>query len=835
MLKASDVTQYVTLLVRRSYVSLSKSLFVVFGVLLLISAANVALLTQASSRLEDFVNVTNVSGKLRMLSQKMVLLSVMDNKNDLISQQLNASIDDYDAALDALENGGSVFGLSLIPASSAVRPYLATLHSEWSVFKLLLAMSPSGADREARIILESQQLLSGAEDLVKELTANAYEVKRDTSFWVMTLLFLETFTFAALVLFFHRSIIAPLRLLTVNARELSRGNYQHRIESTARNEIGELITASNFAADKISSLIQHIRKDNMRLRRIQVMNRVFADNSIVGIYTIRQGSLEYANQVMLDMWGFDSISGFESVNILDLVAEEERSSVLKRIHQSLRGKPGSDIFQLRARRLDGQFMHLEIFSSSIQLGTERFNTGMVIDITTRHEQREQLEHLATHDVLTGLANRTLFNSHLKHAIAQAKRKHSGAAVLMIDLDDFKVINDSLGHSSGDLILQQVGERISNCLRECDTLARLGGDEFMVLLPCAANDDAASVVTAKIQNAMFQPFSLNGTEIFVRACIGIALYPRDGDNDQLVQRADLALYLAKKDGHSSVRFYTSELDAYNKRKHYLASQLHRALQLNEFSLVYQPKICLKSGEIVGAEVLLRWCHGDEGYISPGEFIPIAEETGLITDIGEWVLNKACEHGVMCQKAGLPRVPLAVNLSVRQLFNYNLLEVVNQTLKTTGMEPGYLELELTETMVMEHKQTATETMTQIRKLGIAISMDDFGTGYSSLTYLKHLPIDNLKLDKTFIDHVATIPSDGEIVKKVIEMGHVLGLTIIAEGVEKAEQVRFLCEHGCDQIQGFFFSRPLAPSEFVALLRNRHSYNGLLQTAQDRLPES
>lgn len=815
-------------------VSLSRSLFLAFGILLLISVVNVVLLTQASSHLEDVVNVTNVSGKLRMLSQKMALLSVIGNKDDPISQELHRSIDDYDAALEALEHGGRAFGLSIKPASALVRPYLTILHSDWSEFKSLLAMLPTSMEKEAVITSESQKLLSDAEDLVKQLTANADEVKRNTSFWVMILLFLETFIFATLVLFFRRKIIVPLRQLTVSARELSQGNYQHRIEFTAHNEIGELITASNSAAEKISSLIKQIRKDNMSLRRTQVMNRLLADNSIVGIYTIRDGSLEYANQVMLDIWGCASFSRLQSLNILDLVAEEDRSSVIRRIVHSLRGDPGNDIFELRAKRLDGRLMNLEIFSSTIQLGTDRINMGIVMDITARHEQREQLEYLATHDVLTGLANRTFFNNHLKLVIAQAKRKHSGAAVLMIDLDDFKVVNDSLGHSSGDLILQQVGERISHCIRECDTVARLGGDEFMVLLPCAANDEAASVVAAKIQNEMFQPFSLNGNEIFVRASIGIAMYPKDGDKDQLVQRADLALYLAKKEGHSSVRFYTSNLDTYNKRKHHLASQLHRALQLNELSLVYQPKICLKSGEMVGAEVLLRWHHGEEGYISPGEFIPIAEETGLIVEIGEWVFKEACEHSVMWQKAGLSPIPLAVNLSVRQLFNYNLLEVVNQTLETTGLEPAYLELELTETMVMEHKQTAIETMSEIRKLGIAISMDDFGTGYSSLTYLKHLPIDNLKLDKSFIDHVATIPSDGEIVKKVIEMGHVLGLTIIAEGVETAEQVQFLCEHGCDEIQGFFFSPPLPSSEFVALLRERHLYNELLQAVQEELSD-
>ncbi|WP_461517103.1 EAL domain-containing protein [Porticoccus sp.] len=802
--------------------SLSKSLLLAAGVLLLIAITNAVLMIRASSHLEEVANVVNVSGKLRMMSQKMALLSLANQVDNSTSPQLKRLIADYDAALGALEQGGHAFGLNIKPLPSEIHPFLAILHNKWSKFKTLLTTNPGSAVGVVSIVADSEGLLSDAETLVKELTANAGVAKRDTSIWVMVLLLLETLTFGALVLFFHWRIIKPLKLLTISAREFSRGNYQHRIPFTAKNEIGELITASNFSADKISSLIKQTRRDNMRLRRTQVMNRVLADNSIVGIYTVRQGNLEYANQVILDMWGCSSLSSLKSLNLLDLMAEEERPAILRRIHQSLRGEPGNSIFQVRAKRLDGRLMDLEIFSSTIKLGTDRINMGVVMDITARKEQREQLEYLATHDVLTGLANRTLFNDHLQQAITQAKRKHSGAAVLMINLDDFKVINDSLGLRAGDMLLQQVGTRISQCMRECDTVARLGGDAFMVLIPDAGNSEAASVVANKIQNAMFRPFNLDSSEIFVRACIGIALYPQDGNQNELVEHADLALYLAKKEGHSSVHFYSEKLDTYNKRKQQLASQLHRALQLNEFSLVYQPKVCLQSGKILGAEVLLRWCHSEEGYIPPGEFIHLAEETGLITQIGEWVLKTACAQSVEWQAAGLPPTPLAVNLSARQLFNYDLVNMVGQTLSASGLDPRYLELELTETMLMEHRETAIEAIAQLRKLGIAISMDDFGTGYSSLTYLKHLPIDNLKLDKTFIDHVATIPTDGEIVKKVIEMGHVLGLTIVAEGVETAEQVAFLHAHDCDQIQGFFFSRPLPADEFATLLRERRIYD-------------
>ncbi|WP_461481403.1 EAL domain-containing protein [Porticoccus sp.] len=821
MVTASNPILAHTALPRRLQVSLSKSLALACGVLLFIAIANAVLMIQATNRLEEVANVVNVSGKLRMLSQKMALLSVTAPDNETPSQ-LKALINDYDTALAALQQGGSAYGLNIKPLSPEVRPSLTSLNNAWSAFKPLLAANPGGTVGEASIVAESEGLLSDAETLIKELTANANIVKRETSFWVIALLLLETCAFASIVLFFRRRVIAPLIQLTLSAREFSRGNYQHRIPFTTQNEIGELIAASNFAADKISSLIKQTRRDNMRLRRTQVMNRVLADNSIVGVYTARQGNLEYANQVILDMWGCASLSRLKSLNVLDLVVEEERPAILRRIHQSLRGEPGNDIFQLRAKRLDGRLMVLEIFSSSIKLGTDRINMGVVMDITARKEQREQLEYLATHDVLTGLANRTLFNDHLQQAIAQANRKHSGAAVLMIDLDDFKVINDSLGHRAGDILLQQVGERIRQCIREGGTAARLGGNEFMVLVPDAASSEVASAVATKIQHALFRSFNLDGTEIFVRASIGVALYPEDGDQSALIEHADLALYLAKKEGRSSVHFYSEELNTYNKRKQQLASQLHRAQELGEFSLVYQPKVCLQSGRIVGAEVLLRWRHSEEGYIPPGEFIPLAEETGLITQIGEWVLKTACAQSVEWQAAGLPPIPLAVNLSARQLFNYDLVEMVSQVLSASGLDPRYLELELTETMVMEHRETAIGAIAQLRKLGIAISMDDFGTGYSSLTYLKHLPIDNLKLDKTFIDYVATIPADAEIVKKVIEMGHVLGLAIVAEGVETAEQVAFLHAHDCDQVQGFFFCRPLPAHEFVVLLRQRHVYD-------------
>ena len=433
------------------------------------------------------------------------------------------------------------------------------------------------------------------------------------------------------------------------------------------------------------------------------------------------------------------------------------------------------------------------------------------------KKEEKLNYLAYHDVLTGLPGRTLFHDRLVQAVTNAHRHGDKLGVLFIDLDHFKNINDSLGHYAGDMLLKQVAALFTACMREDDTVARLGGDEFVVILASMASEDEAWMVSQKILKLMTEPFTIEAHELFVTCSIGIALYPKDGDDAKtLLQSADGALYLAKNKGRNNAQFCTAEMNAKALERLTLESELRQAINRQEFLLHYQPRVDMVSGEITGMEALVRWQHPVQGLLYPTKFIPVAEESGLIVPLGEWVLRTACEQNKAWQLAGLKPVSIAVNLSARQFKQQDLVEIVTRILKETELDPSYLELELTESMVMQNVEAAIATLTQFKVIGVKLSIDDFGIGYSSLNYLKHFPIGFLKIDQSFVRDITTNRDDAIIAKIIISMAHDLGLRVIAEGVETEEQKSFLCSHRCDEMQGYFFSMPLPAEEFETLLK-------------------
>jgi diguanylate cyclase (GGDEF)-like protein len=433
------------------------------------------------------------------------------------------------------------------------------------------------------------------------------------------------------------------------------------------------------------------------------------------------------------------------------------------------------------------------------------------------EKEDKLNYLAYHDALTGLPGRTLFQDRLAQAITNSHRHKDSLGVLFIDLDHFKNINDSLGHHAGDILLKQVAVLFTSCMREDDTVARLGGDEFVVILPNMASEDEAWMVSQKILKLMAEPFTIESHELFITCSIGIALYPKDGkDAKTLLQSADGALYLAKNKGRNNAQFCTAEMNAKALERLTLENDLRQALNRREFLLHYQPRVDMISGEITGMEALVRWQHPVQGLLYPTQFIPIAEESGLIVPLGEWVLRTACEQNKAWQRAGLKPVNIAVNLSARQFKQQDLVELISRVLKETELSPSYLELELTESMVMQHVEAAISTLNQFKKIGVKISIDDFGIGYSSLNYLKHFPIGFLKIDQSFVRDITTNRDDAAIAKIIISMAHDLGLKVIAEGVETEEQKSFLHLHSCDEIQGFFYSKPIPAEEFETLLK-------------------
>ena len=431
-----------------------------------------------------------------------------------------------------------------------------------------------------------------------------------------------------------------------------------------------------------------------------------------------------------------------------------------------------------------------------------------------HAQR--IEYLAYHDGLTALPNRSLFNKLLSQAISQAQRHGKQLAVAFIDLDRFKQINDTLGHEAGDELLKQVATRLRDSLRDSDIVARLGGDEFVVMLTELGELEYAASVAQKIVTAVGKPYLLLGQEFRVTASIGISTYPRDGlDEQTLTKNADIAMYQAKEDGKNSFQFYSEKLNANSLERLTLESSLRHALERGEFQLHYQAKRDITSGRISGMEALLRWQHPDLGVVAPMQFIPVAEETGLIVPIGKWVLKTACLQNVQWQKQGLPRLNIAVNLTVRQFHDEHLLSDIASILEATGMDAHLLEIELHESLLIHDVDNTLRILTGLKGMGVRIAIDDFGAGYSSLATLQRFPLDTIKIDRSFIRDVATLPADSSLAKAIIAMGKTLSLTVVAQGVENEAQAEFLREHACDELQGFYFNRPVSTQQFTELL--------------------
>jgi diguanylate cyclase (GGDEF)-like protein len=438
------------------------------------------------------------------------------------------------------------------------------------------------------------------------------------------------------------------------------------------------------------------------------------------------------------------------------------------------------------------------------------------DVSATRSMALQIIHAAEHDVLTNLPNRLFLNDRIQQAIASAPRHRQRVAVLFLDLDGFKHINDSLGHSIGDKLLQSIAKSLVNCVRSSDTVSRQGGDEFVVLLSEVEQPESAAITARRILKAVSEPQMIDQHDLHVTASIGVSVYPDDGlDAETLIQNADTAMYQAKENGRQSFQFFKPSMNLRAVERQSIEEGLRRAVERQEFALHYQPKIDLRTGEISGAEALIRWTHPTRGPIPPGQFIPVAEACGLILPISEWVLREACTQSRAWQDAGLPVIPIAVNVSGMDFRDESFLDNLFATLGETGMDPRHLQLELTESILMNRAETTASILQALREKGVTVAIDDFGTGYSSLSYLRKFPVDVLKIDQSFVRQISSGSKDKVLVATVINMARSLRLRVVAEGVETLDELRFLQARQCDEAQGYYFSRPLPAQKFAELL--------------------
>jgi diguanylate cyclase (GGDEF)-like protein/PAS domain S-box-containing protein len=531
------------------------------------------------------------------------------------------------------------------------------------------------------------------------------------------------------------------------------------------------------------------------------------------------------NPAFTRMTGYaqEEILGLES-SILDCDQHDEDFHAALRETAVRTGHWRGELWQ---RRRDGEefLCWLELSEVTDAAGNRTHFVGVLTDITDRKRAEQELRYLANYDTLTGLPNRTLLGERLAHALIRARRNGTRVALLFIDLDRFKHVNDSLGHAAGDRLLKAAAVRIQSSVRDVDTVARLGGDEFTVVAEDLVDRSEAERIARKLLDAFHEPLDIDGrTEVVISPSIGISLYPDHGQiPTDLLKYADTAMYRAKDHGRNTFEFYSPMLDTEARWRAGMVNQLHKALERGELSLVYQPKLALTTGEITGVEALLRWMNPELGCVGPATFIPLAEETGLIVPIGEWVLREALNELRRWARAGIGNVSVAVNVSMLQLQRGELAALLRELLEETGLPPRHVVLELTESMVMANAERSISTLGELKTLGVSIAIDDFGTGYSSLSQLKRLPIDTLKIDKAFVGEISNNADDEAITATVITMAHTLGLDVIAEGVETSEQLAFLREQGCDEVQGYLISPPLPGEAMLAFLLEQRAHHG------------
>lgn len=600
--------------------------------------------------------------------------------------------------------------------------------------------------------------------------------------------------------------------------ELAR--YRRGLEELVAVRTGEL-------AQKIAEKDEAIRRLNREMAERQLAEQAVHENeeryrqvvemSPDAIMIERDEKIIFVNHGTLTLLGAPNAEQVRAMPFLQMVPVGWRERMQEKMNEMLLPHHESHSFEGKMMRFDGTVIDVEIRRAAFRYGGEQAIQTVIHDITRHKDYEAQLRRQALHDALTGLPNRLLLMDRMENAIAHANRCGSSFYVLFFDLDRFKYVNDTLGHDAGDELLKIITERMSECARKGDTLARLGGDEFVLMLEEIDDEQVIAPLVARIMGRVGEPVVLGEQEVSVTCSIGISVYPQDAtDTFTLLKYADTAMYHAKEKGRNAAVRYVADMHSRVNEHLVMESQLRRALERDEFMVQYQPLVDLRSGRIIGAEALVRWCHPELGLVAPAKFIPLAEEIGLIAGIGEWVMRTACQQAKAWHDAGYPGIQVSVNLSAPQLVRPEFEAEVAGALQASGLPPHCLELEITESASMRSPEHTVLLLLKLKAMGISIAIDDFGTGYSNLSYLKRFPVDRLKLDRAFVSDMTGNPGDSALAHAIIAMAHSLDLTVVAEGVETAEQVRHLTRFGCDEMQGYYFSMPVDPDVFLGMLR-------------------
>lgn len=628
-------------------------------------------------------------------------------------------------------------------------------------------------------------------------------------------------------------VVKPLKRLNKAADQLALGDFSAVLPEDSGDEIGSLVRAFDSMRESRKGVELELSNLNASLESI-VMARVselhdsetyvhaVLDNVNEGIIVIAEaGVIVSFNTAAEKIFGY---SGQEIINQnFSILISADNLDLSGKYHRYSEEADKDPLFGV-TREVVGLHKNysafpLELKTSQIRIHNKLLFITTARDISERKEAEQRIRYMASHDTLTNLPNRSLLQDRIQQTLLHNQRRNLQSAVLFIDLDKFKGINDTLGHDVGDGLLKEAAARLVAEVRSEDTVARHGGDEFIILLSTIKKPDDAGVIAQKLLDSLTAPFFIKGKELHISASIGIAIYPDDGnDMGALLKNSDIAMYHAKETGRNNYQFFSAKMNELAAEKQSLSIDLRHAVSRNELFLVYQPVVDMVSGDIEGMEVLLRWQHPALGLISPVKFIPLAEESGLILTIGEWVFRTACVQLVEWQKQGYVVPRLAINLSTKQFRQKSLAERIEFILQETGAESRSIGIEITESMLVQNIDEVVDTLLRLSNMGLEISIDDFGTGYSSLSYLKRFPINKLKIDKTFVDDIATHPDDAAIVKAIIAMAHGLQMKVVSEGVETKGQLDFLRQHGCEQYQGYIFSKPLPAAEIIAKLRRQ-----------------